>query len=73
MQRFRNTYEELYGSFLENIQGLVTLKLCNRDGDVSENMRKNSETFRQRTMKVLSLQLTSIFIMDFFSLLGVAT
>lgn len=73
MQRFRNTYEELYGSFLENIQGLVTLKLCNRDGDVSENMRKNSETFRQRTMKVLSLQLTSIFIMDFFSLVGAAT
>lgn len=73
MRNFRNTYEEMSGDFLENIQGLTTLKLYNRDGDVSEIMAKNSEIFRKRTMKVLSIQLSSIFIMDFFSLLGAAT
>ncbi len=73
MRNFRNTYEEMSGNFLENIQGLTTLKLYNRDGDVSEIMAKNSEIFRKRTMKVLSIQLSSIFIMDFFSLLGAAT
>ena len=73
MQNFWNTYEGMSKEFLENIQGLVTLKLCNMDADRSLKMRENAESFRQKTMKVLSVQLTSIFIMDFLSLVGAAT
>jgi ATP-binding cassette, subfamily C, bacterial len=46
MQNFWNTYENMSKDFLENIQGLVTLKLYNRDSDISEIMRENSEIFR---------------------------
>lgn len=72
MKSFWNTYEGMSSDFLENVQGLVTLKLYNRDVDISVKMRENAEKFRERTMKVLSVQLSSIFIMDFFSLLGAA-
>lgn len=72
MKSFWNTYEVMSRDFLENVQGLVTLKLYNRDADRSAQMKENAENFRKRTMKVLSIQLSSIFIMDFFSLLGAA-
>lgn len=70
MVKFWGSYEALSGEFLENIQGLVTLKLYSKDREKSDEMKSNSEQFRQNTMKVLSMQLFSIFIMDFFSLVG---
>jgi ATP-binding cassette, subfamily C, bacterial len=72
MHDFRSQYEGLADRFLESIQGLTTLKLSNRDDDWAQSIKDDSEKFRKKTMKVLSIQLVSIFIMDFFSLFGAA-
>lgn len=70
MGKFWNSYESMSEQFLDSIQGLTTLKLFNRDKAKSLELKEKGETFRRKTMKVLSLQLSSIFIMDFFSLIG---
>ncbi len=72
MGMFWNSYENMSEQFLDSIQGLTTLKLFNRDKAKSLELKEKSENFRRKTMKVLSLQLSSIFIMDFFSLIGAA-
>lgn len=57
-------YTSLGDSFLENIQGLTTLKIYQADGYRHEEMNKESEKFRKVTMKVLTMQLNSIVVMD---------
>ncbi len=66
------SYSDLGGTFLENLQGLTTLKVFNIDEDRHEKMNVESENFRKITMEVLSMQLNSITIMDLVAFGGAA-
>ena len=57
-------YTTLGDSFLENIQGLTTLKIYQADGWKHEEMNAQAERFRRITMKVLTMQLNSVTLMD---------
>ena len=57
-------YTTLGDSFLENIQGLTTLKIYQADGWKHEEMNVQAERFRKITMKVLTMQLNSVTLMD---------
>ena len=70
--RYWGAYTELGDSFLENLQGLTTLKIYQSDGYKHEQMNKEAETFRKVTMKVLMMQLNSIIIMDLVAYGGAA-
>ena len=63
-------YAELGDSFLENLQGLTTLKISQADAARHEAMNAEAERFRVVTMKVLSMQLNSIIVMDIVALGG---
>ena len=63
-------YAELGDSFLENLQGLTTLKIYQADGARHRAMNAEAERFRVVTMKVLSMQLNSIIVMDIVALGG---
>lgn len=63
-------YAELGDSFLENLQGLTTLKIYQADAARHEAMNVEAERFRVVTMKVLSMQLNSIIVMDIVALGG---
>ena len=63
-------YAELGDSFLENLQGLTTLKIYQADAARHEAMNAEAERFRAITMKVLSMQLNSIIVMDIVALGG---
>lgn len=64
LSKYWNVYTNLGDSFLENLQGLTTLKIFSLDENKNEEMNKEAEHFRKITMKVLSMQLNSITIMD---------
>ena len=57
-------YTTLGDSFLENIQGLTTLKIYQADGWKHEQMNAEAERFRKITMRVLTMQLNSVTLMD---------
>ena len=57
-------YTELGDSFLENLQGLTTLKIYQADGERNVRMNEEAEKFRRATMRVLIMQLNSISVMD---------
>ena len=63
-------YANLGDSFLENLQGLTTLKIYQSDEARHQAMNKEAEHFRVVTMKVLSMQLNSIIVMDIVALGG---
>lgn len=63
-------YAELGDSFLENLQGLTTLKIYQADAARHEAMNDEAERFRIVTMKVLGMQLNSIIVMDVVALGG---
>lgn len=63
-------YAELGDSFLENLQGLTMLKIYQADAARHEAMNREAERFRVVTMKVLSMQLNSIIVMDIVALGG---
>lgn len=65
-------YANLADNFLENLQGLTTLKIYQADEARHERMNEEAEHFRQVTMKVLSMQLNSIIVMDVVALGGAA-
>ena len=65
-------YTELGDTFLENLQGLTTLKIYRADGFKHEEMNREAEKFRRITMKVLTMQLNSITIMDMIAYGGAA-
>ena len=64
LNKYWGIYTELGDSFLENLQGLTTLKIYKADGQKAVEMDEESQRFRQITMKVLTMQLNSITIMD---------
>lgn len=72
LSKYWTTYTNLGDTFLENIQGLTTLKIYQYDEIKHKEMNKNAELFRKATMKVLIMQLNSISIMDIVAYGGTA-
>lgn len=72
LKDYWKSYSNLGGTFLENLQGLTTLKVYNVDEERHVKMNKEAESFRKITMKVLSMQLNSITIMDVVAFGGAA-
>lgn len=62
--KYWDQYTSLGDSFLDNIYGMKELKIFTFDKNKEELMMKESEEFRKITMKVLTMQLASITIMD---------
>lgn len=72
LSKYWNSYTNLGNTFLENIQGLTTLKIYSCDEQKHIEMNKNAELFRKATMKVLIMQLNSISVMDLVAFGGSA-
>lgn len=72
LSKYWGQYTALGDTFLENLQGLTTLKIYQTDGFKNEEMNRESEKFRKITMKVLTMQLNSITIMDLIAYGGAA-
>ena len=72
MKGYWGSYLDLGASFLENLQGLTTLKIYSADERRHEIMNTEAETFRQATMRLLRMQLNSITIMDLVAYGGAA-
>ncbi|SDG27361.1 ABC transporter ATP-binding protein/permease [Marvinbryantia formatexigens] len=72
LSKYWGQYTALGDTFLENLQGLTTLKIYQADGYKNEEMNRESEKFRKITMKVLTMQLNSITIMDLIAYGGAA-
>ena len=72
LAKYWGQYTALGDTFLENLQGLTTLKIYQSDAYKNEEMNAESEKFRKITMKVLTMQLNSITIMDFIAYGGAA-
>lgn len=72
LSKYWGQYTQLGSTFLENLQGMTTLKTYQADEFKNRQMNEESEHFRFITMKVLTMQLNSIIIMDFFAYGGAA-
>lgn len=72
LKDYWKSYSDLGGTFLENLQGLTTLKVFNIDEERHIKMNTEAENFRKITMKVLTMQLNSITIMDLVAFGGSA-
>ena len=72
LRRYWGRYTQLGDTFLENMQGLTTLKIYGADAKKHEEMNEKAEEFRFITMKVLTMQLNSIIIMDIVAYGGAA-
>ncbi len=72
LAKYWGEYTRLGSTFLENLQGMTTLKIYQADEMKNAQMNAESERFRRITMKVLTMQLNSIIIMDFFAYGGAA-
>lgn len=70
--KYWDAYANLGDSFLENLQGLTTLKVYGADAARHQTMNREAEQFRRVTMKVLTMQLNSVTIMDFVAYGGTA-
>ena len=65
-------YTDLGDTFLENLQGLTTLKIYRADGEKHRVMNEKAEAFRKITMRVLTMQLNSVTVMDIIAYGGSA-
>ena len=72
MRNYWGSYADLGSMFLEAIQGLTTLKIYSADGQKHREMNEAAEGFRKATMRLLSMQLNSITVMDLFAVGGAA-
>lgn len=72
LSRYWGQYACLGDSFLENLQGLTTLKIYQADEAMALKMDVEAEHFRKITMRVLTMQLNSIIIMDWVAYGGAA-
>lgn len=72
LHKYWGAYTNLGDSFLENLQGMTTLKIYQADEMKHKEMNENAETFRKITMKVLAMQLNSISVMDLVAYGGAA-
>lgn len=72
LNRYWSVYTGLADSFLENLQGLTTLKIYQADGQKAQEMDEEAQHFRRITMKVLTMQLNSTSVMDMVAYGGAA-
>lgn len=72
LAKYWGRYTGLGDTFLENLQGLTTLKIYQADEYKNKKMNEDAEEFRKITMKVLTMQLNSITIMDIVAYGGAA-
>lgn len=72
LAKYWSQYTALGDTFLENLQGLTTTKIYQADAFKHREMNEQSEHFRKITMKVLTMQLNSITIMDLIAYGGAA-
>ena len=72
LAKYWGQYTALGDTFLENLQGLTTTKIYQADEYKHREMNEQSEHFRRITMKVLTMQLNSITIMDLIAYGGAA-
>ena len=72
LSKYWGQYTALGDTFLENLQGLTTLKIYQADAFKNDEMNVEAEKFRKITMKVLTMQLNSITIMDLITYGGAA-
>ncbi len=72
LSKYWGQYTKLGSTFLENLQGMTTLKIYQADEFKNEEMNRESEHFRKVTMAVLTMQLNSVTIMDFVAYGGAA-
>lgn len=72
LSKYWGQYTALGDTFLENLQGLTTLKIYRADDFKNDEMNVEAEIFRKITMKVLTMQLNSITIMDLIAYGGAA-
>ena len=72
LSKYWGQYTALGDTFLENLQGLTTTKIYQADEFKHKEMNEQSEHFRKITMKVLTMQLNSITIMDLIAYGGAA-
>lgn len=73
LNKYWGIYTELGDSFLENLQGLTTLKIYKADEMKAVQMDEEAQRFRNVTMKVLTMQLNSTSVMDIMAYGGAAT
>ena len=72
LAKYWGQYTRLGSTFLENLQGMTTLKTYQADEYKNIEMNQESERFRKVTMAVLTMQLNSVTIMDFVAYGGAA-
>ena len=72
LRKYWGLYAKLGDGFLENLQGLTTLKIYRADEQKAAEMDREAENFRRITMKVLSMQLNSTSVMDIMAYGGAA-
>lgn len=72
LSKYWGVYTNLGDTFLENIQGLTTLKVYQADERKNVEMNEKAEEFRRITMKVLTMQLNSVSVMDIVAYAGSA-
>lgn len=72
LSKYWGKYTDLGDTFLENLQGMTTLKIYKADEMKNQQMNYQAEEFRKITMRVLTMQLNSITIMDLVAYGGAA-
>ena len=72
LAKYWGQYTQLGSAFLENLQGMTTLKIYQADERKNVEMNEEAQHFRTVTMKVLTMQLNSVTIMDFVAYGGAA-
>ncbi len=63
-KRYWGKYTDMGAAFLDNMQGLETLKAFDADDRAAADMGEKAEAFRRMTMQVLQIQLRSLTAMD---------
>ena len=72
LTKYWGSYTDMGNGFLENLQGLTTLKIYQADERKAQEMDARAEDFRKATMRVLLMQLNSIGVMDIVAFGGAA-
>lgn len=72
LSKYWGLYTTLGDSFLENLQGMTTLKIYQADEQKAVEMDEEAQNFRKITMKVLTMQLNSTSVMDIVAYGGAA-
>lgn len=69
-KKYWRRYQDIGGLFLDSLQGLTTLKIFGADEKRAGELRVKSELFRKETMKILTMQLNSITLVEWIAFGG---